>query len=258
MRQHAVVFVDVEGDQSTDGEDAVQRVQKQPLMLEGAPPRFDHGIGELQFREGQQPAQDTRVDQGINLGVHVLASAGFTARSELRRASPVSVAVVEAVPRSAQCKGDSCLLDAEISARCELAVNPEQGPASDRLGWHETQEGRRPYQIASPLKGYATIHVTVTQSPSRTEVRAICILKRSSYLEESTLMTQTTEAVYANGVLKPTRDLHLREQQRVRLIVESVDDAAEDRPEGGQSAQSWDREHAGLLERPAAYARGVA
>jgi predicted DNA-binding antitoxin AbrB/MazE fold protein len=42
-------------------------------------------------------------------------------------------------------------------------------------------------------------------------------------------MTQTTEAVYANGVLKPTGDLHLREQQRVRLIVESLDEAAEDR-----------------------------
>jgi|SRR3990167_11277698 len=42
-------------------------------------------------------------------------------------------------------------------------------------------------------------------------------------------MTQTTEAVYSNGVLKPTGDLHLREQQRVRLIVESLDEAAEDR-----------------------------
>ena len=42
-------------------------------------------------------------------------------------------------------------------------------------------------------------------------------------------MTQTTEAVYSNGVLKPTGNLHLREEQRVRLIVESLDEPAEDR-----------------------------
>jgi predicted DNA-binding antitoxin AbrB/MazE fold protein len=34
-------------------------------------------------------------------------------------------------------------------------------------------------------------------------------------------MTQDTEAVYSGGVLKPDRDLGLREQQRVRLIVET-------------------------------------
>jgi hypothetical protein len=32
MRKHAVVFVDVERDQSTDGGDAVQRVEE-PLMF---------------------------------------------------------------------------------------------------------------------------------------------------------------------------------------------------------------------------------
>jgi predicted DNA-binding antitoxin AbrB/MazE fold protein len=42
-------------------------------------------------------------------------------------------------------------------------------------------------------------------------------------------MTQTTEAIYTNGVLKPTRELDLREQQRVRVIVETIDDAADDR-----------------------------
>ncbi len=42
-------------------------------------------------------------------------------------------------------------------------------------------------------------------------------------------MTQITEAVYINGVLKPTSDLSLREQQRVRLIVESLDEPADDR-----------------------------
>ena len=33
MRKHAIVFVDVERDQSTDGRDAVQRVEEEPLMF---------------------------------------------------------------------------------------------------------------------------------------------------------------------------------------------------------------------------------
>ena len=37
-------------------------------------------------------------------------------------------------------------------------------------------------------------------------------------------MAQFTEAVYTNGVLKPKRGLVLREAQRVRLIVEALDD----------------------------------
>ena len=42
-------------------------------------------------------------------------------------------------------------------------------------------------------------------------------------------MTQVTEAVYTQGVLKPTSELALREQQRVRLIVEPIDDMPGDR-----------------------------
>jgi predicted DNA-binding antitoxin AbrB/MazE fold protein len=37
-------------------------------------------------------------------------------------------------------------------------------------------------------------------------------------------MTQCTEAAYTNGVLKPDEGLVLREAQRVRLIVEALDD----------------------------------
>jgi predicted DNA-binding antitoxin AbrB/MazE fold protein len=37
-------------------------------------------------------------------------------------------------------------------------------------------------------------------------------------------MAQFTEAVYTNGVLKPNKQLLLREAQRVRLIVEALDD----------------------------------
>ena len=42
-------------------------------------------------------------------------------------------------------------------------------------------------------------------------------------------MTQITDAIYTKGVLKPEVDLHLREQQRVRVIVETVDEGRIDR-----------------------------
>jgi predicted DNA-binding antitoxin AbrB/MazE fold protein len=42
-------------------------------------------------------------------------------------------------------------------------------------------------------------------------------------------MAQIIEAVYAQGVLKPATDLNLREQQRVRVIVEPIEDSPGDR-----------------------------
>jgi predicted DNA-binding antitoxin AbrB/MazE fold protein len=42
-------------------------------------------------------------------------------------------------------------------------------------------------------------------------------------------MTQRTEAVYSDGVLKPERELGLQDRQRVRLTVETIDDVASDR-----------------------------
>ena len=42
-------------------------------------------------------------------------------------------------------------------------------------------------------------------------------------------MTQVTEAVYTHGVLKPTTELRLQEDQRVRVIVESIEQAPADR-----------------------------
>jgi len=42
-------------------------------------------------------------------------------------------------------------------------------------------------------------------------------------------MTQTIEAIYADGVLKPTAELPLRDNQRVRLIVETIDEPRTDR-----------------------------
>ena len=44
-------------------------------------------------------------------------------------------------------------------------------------------------------------------------------------------MTQKVEAIYSDGVLKPTRDLSLQDQQRVRLTVETIDE-----PEGDRAA----------------------
>ncbi|SPE25256.1 hypothetical protein SBA3_1160020 [Candidatus Sulfopaludibacter sp. SbA3] len=45
-------------------------------------------------------------------------------------------------------------------------------------------------------------------------------------------MAQFTEAFYTNGVLKPKAELGLHEAQRVRLIVEPLDDSSDrgDRP----------------------------
>jgi predicted DNA-binding antitoxin AbrB/MazE fold protein len=42
-------------------------------------------------------------------------------------------------------------------------------------------------------------------------------------------MTQITEAIFTHGVLKPAADLNLREEQRVRVIVEPIDDGLADR-----------------------------
>ena len=42
-------------------------------------------------------------------------------------------------------------------------------------------------------------------------------------------MTQITEAVYTHGILKPVADLNLWEPQRVRLMVEPIEDYAGDR-----------------------------
>ena len=49
---------------------------------------------------------------------------------------------------------------------------------------------------------------------------------------KASAMTRVTEAVYSKGVLKPAEDLGLREEQRVRLIIESVDERPQDRAAG--------------------------
>jgi predicted DNA-binding antitoxin AbrB/MazE fold protein len=42
-------------------------------------------------------------------------------------------------------------------------------------------------------------------------------------------MMQQVDAIYTGGVLKPTQDLPLREEQRVRLTVETIDEPRTDR-----------------------------
>jgi predicted DNA-binding antitoxin AbrB/MazE fold protein len=42
-------------------------------------------------------------------------------------------------------------------------------------------------------------------------------------------MTQTIDAIYTGGVLKPVAELPLRENQRVRLTVETIDEISNDR-----------------------------
>jgi len=48
-------------------------------------------------------------------------------------------------------------------------------------------------------------------------------------LAEEHEVTQKVEAIYSGGVLKPTRDLSLQDQQRVRLTVETIDEPLGDR-----------------------------
>lgn len=43
------------------------------------------------------------------------------------------------------------------------------------------------------------------------------------------MKTQKVEAIYTGGVLKPTSDLRFRDQQRVRLTVERIDEPVSDR-----------------------------
>jgi len=42
-------------------------------------------------------------------------------------------------------------------------------------------------------------------------------------------MTHKVDAIYTDGVLRPTRDLPLRDKQRVRLTVETIEEPDGDR-----------------------------
>lgn len=51
-------------------------------------------------------------------------------------------------------------------------------------------------------------------------------------------MVQVTEAVFSQGVLRPVGKVQLREQQRVRLIIESEDASAGDREDAVRQLRS--------------------
>ena len=55
-------------------------------------------------------------------------------------------------------------------------------------------------------------------------------------------MAQLTEAIYTRGVLKPVDALALREAQRVRLVIELLDDATD----GGDRSEAFQRLRAGI------------
>ena len=101
------------------------------------------------------------------------------------------------------------------------------------------------FAIPCPLRRFQTRKVTVFVTFLQWIRSTVAVAARNGFagephcvlhlnltgrtLSEETIMTKVTEAVYSLGVLKPVEDLGLREDQRVRLIVETVDDEAEDR-----------------------------
>jgi predicted DNA-binding antitoxin AbrB/MazE fold protein len=58
-------------------------------------------------------------------------------------------------------------------------------------------------------------------------------------------MTQITEAVYADGVLKPDNHLSLRPNERVRLIIQSLES-----PDANDRRQAIEELRAGIGRSP--------
>ncbi len=71
-------------------------------------------------------------------------------------------------------------------------------------------------------------------------------------------MTQKVEAIYTGGVLKPTRELSLGDEQRVRLTVETIDEPQRDRAGRYRALESGHREHAVFLGGTTSQPRGTA
>jgi hypothetical protein len=86
-------------------------------MFQGTPPGFDHRVRELQLREGQETAEDARVDQFVDLGVHV-----FDARVRQHEG-----ALVERVaPRLASSSTATLLTGANVSATRHARIRREK------------------------------------------------------------------------------------------------------------------------------------
>lgn len=72
VRHDGVVLVDVEGDEIANSGEAIKLVQVEPVVLQGAPPGLDHGVGGVDIELGEDAAQGVSAEQGIDLVVHVL------------------------------------------------------------------------------------------------------------------------------------------------------------------------------------------
>ena len=72
MWKHLVVFLDVERDESPDHRHAVQRVEKEPLVFERAPPRSIMEFEKFSPRERQDAAQNFHSDKVVDPRIHVL------------------------------------------------------------------------------------------------------------------------------------------------------------------------------------------
>ncbi len=89
---HGVVLGDVEGDEPLDGGEGVELVQEEPVVLQGAPPGLDHGVGEGDVDLGDDPAEQAfgGGQGGIDGGVDVLDAGvgddgGLGVRREVQR-----------------------------------------------------------------------------------------------------------------------------------------------------------------------------
>ena len=71
-------------------------------------------------------------------------------------------------------------------------------------------------------------------------------------------MTQTVDAIYTDGVLKPTRELSLKDNQRVRLTVETIDDPSKGSTSGERPPGGRHRQHVFFLGWSASQPRGTA
>lgn len=151
------MFVDVERHESTDRGDAVERVEEEPLMCERAPPRLDHGIRELQLREGQHSTQDTARDQVVDLSVYVLdPSIRHDDRGGVRaRGGPTGVEQDgHARPRRER-RGDSPRPDASREKLSITACREARVPSSKRMTVVSICHISPGRVVRSPVVGFA-------------------------------------------------------------------------------------------------------
>jgi hypothetical protein len=74
VRAYVVVLPHVEVHETTQGLDALQRVQIEPGVLEGPPERLDHRVGERDVDLGQSAPQALVLEHAVDVRVDVLAA----------------------------------------------------------------------------------------------------------------------------------------------------------------------------------------